>query len=161
MNSLDKIHHHLMEAERIALEELNISNLFYNEAFVETFMADKLNHTWNKQTQGGDAFETDGTPTEYKAINTRSKSKGSFQFHWLSDNCVNKFRNTNNMYFANRDGVTINEIYRVSTDQLLDKIEEKATKSKSTNGHVSFSLNQIKQMDPEQVYGLEVPADSH
>ena len=152
MSALDKIQQHLQAAEQIAKDELGVNNIFYNEAFIETFMASRLDHTWNPETQGGDAFESDGTPTEYKAINTRSKSNGSFQFHWLSDNCVDKLRNTNNMYFARRDGVTISEIYRVPTPELMDKIEEKCTKSKSTDGHVSFSLKQIKEMDPDKVF---------
>ena len=68
------------------------------------------------------------------------------------------------MYFARRDGVTISEIYRVPTPQLMDKIEEKCTKSKSTDGHVSFSLKQIKEMDPDKVFQYimyRVPYQDH
>ena len=152
MNALEKIKYHLREAERIGEEELGANNIFYNEGFIEAFMADNLNHVWNTDTQGGDAFEDDGTPTEYKAINTRSKSKGSFQFHWLSDNKMEKLHRTNNMYFARRAGVMVDEIYKVGTPRLIDKISEKATKSKSTNGHVGFSFKQILNLDPTQVY---------
>tara|TARA_R110002050_G_scaffold294725_1_gene452807 strand:- start:83 stop:550 length:468 start_codon:yes stop_codon:yes gene_type:complete len=150
-NPLNKIHQHLLEAQRIAKDELGVTNIFYNEAFIEAFMADKLNHKWNSDTQGGDAYEQDGTPTEYKAINTRSKSKGSFQFHWLSDNKSESLKQTNNMYFGIRDGVTVNNIYKVPTSSLIERIEEKCTKSKSTNGHVSFSMNQIMKMNPDRV----------
>jgi hypothetical protein len=149
---LDKIHHHLAEAERLAADELKVTNIFYNEAFIEAFMANKLNHNWNKETQGGDAYEQDGTPTEYKAINTNSKCNGSFQFHWLSDNKMSKLRETRNMYLARRAGVTLSEIYKLKTPHLLDKIERKCTNSKSTDGHVSFSFKQMLDMDPERVY---------
>ena len=150
--TLNQIRQHLQAAEQIAKEELGINNLFYNEAFIEAFMADSLNHTWNKETQGGDAFEEDGTPTEYKAINTRSKSKGSFQYHWLSENKRQSLEQTNNMYFGLRDGVTLTNIYKVPTPKLIDRIVEKCTNSKSTNGHVSFSFKQIMSMDPDKVF---------
>lgn len=152
MTSLDKIQYHLLEAEKIAKEELKVDNIFYNEGFIEAFIADKLQHKWNKETQGGDAFELDGVPTEYKAINTASKGKGSYQFHWLSENKMNKLKSTNNMFFARRHGVTLTDIYKIKTSNLIDKIEAKCTNSKSTNGHVSFSFNQILAMDPDQVY---------
>ena len=149
--SILKIKNHLKEAEKIAEEELGISNIFYNEGFIELFMADDLNHKWNSETQGGDAYEMDESPTEYKAVNTRSKSKGSYQFHWLSDKKVKKYSETKNMYFATRDGVSITEIYKLPTEKLLSKIEEKSTGGKSISGHVSFSLNQLKTMGAEQI----------
>ena len=146
MTSLQKINNLLREAERIAEYELGVTNIFYNEAFVEAFMADQLGHRWNVDTQGSDAYEPDGTPTEYKAINVRGKYKGTFQFHWLSENKMDKLRTTKNMYFAIRDGVELKEVYSVPTDKLIDKIQEKATNSKSTNGHISFTLEQIKKI---------------
>ena len=146
MSPLQKINSLLKQAEKIAEEELGITNIFYNEAFVEAFIADELGHEWNTKTQGGDAFEPDGTPTEYKAINVRGKYKGTFQFHWLSENKMEKLRNTKNMYFAIRDGVQLKEVYSVPTEKLIDKIQEKATNSKSTNGHISFTLEQIKKI---------------
>ena len=150
-NPLNKIHQHILEAQKIAQEELGVTNIFYNEGFVEAFMADQLGHKWNAETQGGDAYEQDGTPTEYKAINTRSKSNGSFQFHWLSNNKRKSLKQTNNMYFGMRDGVTVNDIYKLPTSSLIERIEDKCTKSRSTNGHVSFSMNQIMKMNPEKV----------
>ena len=41
-------------------------NIFYNEQFIELFIADRVGEKWNKETQGGDAFDSEGNPTEYK-----------------------------------------------------------------------------------------------
>ena len=46
MSALDKIQQHLQAAEQIAKDELGVNNIFYNEAFIETFMASRLDHTF-------------------------------------------------------------------------------------------------------------------
>lgn len=154
LESINRIEQLLQEAERIAKDDLGINNLFYNESFVELFMAAKLDHEYNNNTQGGDAIEPlISKPTEYKAINSRSKSKGSFQFHWLSENKIKKYQNTENMYFAVRDGVTITDIYKVPTSQIMPLLESKSTNSKSINGHAGFNVDKlIETFNAEKVY---------
>ena len=145
----------LLEAERIALEELGLRNIFYNEQFIELFMAVRLNHDFGNNTQGGDAIEKDtNSPTEYKAINQRSKSgKGTFQFHWLSENKVNEYKKTENMYFAIRDGVTIIKIYKVSSKKIMPYIDRNATGSKDIGGHTGFSEKTlVSKLDAELIY---------
>jgi hypothetical protein len=151
---VQRIEELLQQAEKIAKQELGLDNIFYNERFVEMFMADKLDHIYGNNTQGGDAIEVDiNKPTEYKAINLRSKSKGTFQFHWLSENKVKKYSNTKNMYFALRDGVTIKEIYKVSTKKIMPLINKKATGSKSITGHASFNTKKLVEvLKAEKVY---------
>lgn len=131
----------LLKAEKIANEELGLVNIFYNERFIELFIAERLGHKYGNDTQGGDAVESDsGKPTEYKAINTRSKSgKGTFQFHWLSDNKIVEYKKTKNMYFAIRDGITILKIYKVSTEKIMPLVDKNATGSKDIGGHAGFS----------------------
>ena len=143
--SVQKIEKLLKEAEKIAKEELGLDNIFYNERFVELFAASKLNHVYGNNTQGGDALESDiDKPTEYKAINLRNKGKNSsFQFHWLSDKKVKKYKDTENMYFIIRDGVTIKTIYKVKSKEVFPYIDRKATGSKSINGHVSFTESKV------------------
>tara|TARA_B100000424_G_scaffold85972_1_gene64290 strand:- start:2465 stop:2944 length:480 start_codon:yes stop_codon:yes gene_type:complete len=144
-DAVKKIHNLLLEAQNIAKDELDLDNIFYNERFIELFMSEKLGHEYGNATQGGDAFETDiNMPTEYKAINLRNKTgKGSFQFHWLSESKISKYKETANMYFAVRDGVTIKEIYKVPTKKVSPYLDKKATGSKSINGHTSFSVDKL------------------
>ena len=140
--SVKKIHSLLLEAEKIAKDNLDLDNIFYNERFIELFMSTELGHEYGNNTQGGDAFEIDiSKPTEYKAINTRNKTgKGSFQFHWLSENKVKKYKETENMYFCVRDGVTIKEIYKVPTEKVSPYLDKNATGSDDIGGHTSFSV---------------------
>jgi hypothetical protein len=121
--------------------------------YIELIAASKLGHSWSAHTQGGDAFEF-GTnkPTEYKFINERSKSKGSFQFHWLSNDKMKELEKTENMYFGTRNGVSINKIYKLPTSVILPSIAAKATGSDKTDGHKSFSLANIEKMGAALVY---------
>jgi hypothetical protein len=145
LESVKKIEKLLQEAEKIAKEELELDNIFYNERFIELFAAAKLNHLYGNDTQGGDAFEPDiKKPTEYKAINLRNKGKNaSFQFHWLSTKKVNKYKQTDNMYFIVRDGVTIQKIYKVKSKEVFPFIDKNSTGSASINGHVGFNENKV------------------
>ena len=156
MKAIQKIQSLLQEAEQIAKEELDLDNIFYNERFVEMFMANHLGHEYGNNTQGGDALDATETPTEYKAINLRSKSAGTFQFHWLSENKIKKYGQTNNMYFAIRDGVTIKKIYEVPTETIMPILEGKATGGKSINGHAGFNEKKlVEQLKAKLVYGEE------
>ena len=149
---IDKIYSLLKQAEDIAMTE-GYGNIFYNEQFIELFTANKINERWNTETQGGDAFDSGGNPTEYKAINMRSKGKGSFQFHWLSEKKIEKYKQCKTMNFIIRDGITIKEIYELPTSKLIGLIEEKATGSKDISGHKSFSLDDIIRKGAKKIYG--------
>lgn len=157
MEAIQKIQSLLEEAQQIAKDELNLDNIFYNERFIEMFMANHLGHEYGNNTQGGDALDVSGVPTEYKAINLRSKSKsGTFQFHWLSKNKIKKYAQTNNMYFAIRDGVTIQKIYEVPTSTIMPLLEAKATGDKSINGHAGFNEKKlIEELNAKLVYDAE------
>tara|TARA_Y100000004_G_scaffold190669_1_gene248159 strand:- start:471 stop:947 length:477 start_codon:yes stop_codon:yes gene_type:complete len=149
-HKIEKIYSLLKEAEDIAMSE-GYGNIFYNEQFIELFIADRLGETWNKETQGGDAFDSEGNPTEYKAINMRSKSAGSFQFHWLSEAKIEKLKQCKTMKFVIRDGVTIKEIYELPTSKLIGLIEEKSMDN-TIHGHKSFSLQNIIDMGAEKIF---------
>lgn len=56
MTSVSKIQKLLEEAQQIAKNELGLENIFYNERFIELFIADKLGHEYGNNTQGGDAI---------------------------------------------------------------------------------------------------------
>ena len=157
MEAIKKIQALLVEAQQIAKDEFDLDNIFYNERFIEMFMANHLGHEYGNNTQGGDALDESGTPTEYKAINMRNKGKsGTFQFHWLSENKIEKYAQTNNMYFAVRDGVTIQKIYEVPTNIIMPVLEAKSTGGKSINGHAGFNENKlIKTFNAKLVYDSE------
>jgi len=154
---VQKIEKLLFEAQQIAEKELGLKNIYYNEQYIELFMADKLGHEYGSDTQGGDAIETDiDKPTEYKAINTRNKSPGSFQFHWLSKNKIEEYNRTENMYFCIRDGVTIKKIYRVPTSEVMPLVDKNATGSSDIGGHAGFSEKTfLKKFNPDTVYPKE------
>jgi len=142
--AIEKIQFHLEEAQQIAKEELGLNNIFYNERYLEMFIADKLGHEYGNNTQGGDAIDKNGNPTEYKAINLRNKSKkGTFQFHWLSENKMKKYAQTDKMYFAVRDGVTLLKIYELPTTTLMPLLEAKSSGSKSINAHFGFDESKL------------------
>ena len=155
MEAIKKIQALLEEAQQIAKDEFDLDNIFYNERFIEMFMANHLGHEYGNNTQGGDALDETKTPTEYKAINMRNKGgSGTFQFHWLSENKIKKYGQTNKMYFAVRDGVTISKIYEVPTDIIMPVLEAKATGGKSINGHAGFNENKlINTFKAKLVYG--------
>ena len=157
MEAIKKIQALLVEAQQIAKDEFDLDNIFYNERFIEMFMANHLGHEYGNNTQGGDALDESGTPTEYKAINMRNKGKsGTFQFHWLSENKIEKYTQTNNMYFAVRDGVTIQKIYEVPTNIIMPVLEAKATGGKSINGHAGFNEKKlIETFNAKLVYDSE------
>jgi hypothetical protein len=149
----------IVEADRIANEN-GVRHLFYNEQFMELITAQKLGHLWEPHTQGPDGLESETKkPTEYKHINLRSKNKGSFQFHWLSNKKMQKIKETENIFCGVRDGATLLEVYKIPTKKLLPLLEEKATGSKKINGknkgHKSFSLEQIIDLGGELVYKLK------
>jgi len=153
--TIKKIEDLLLKAEKIANDELGLVNIFYNERFIELFIAERLGHKYGNNTQGGDAIESDtGKPTEYKAINTRNKSgTGTFQFHWLSENKIEEYKKTKNMYFAIRDGITILRIYKVSTKKIMPLVDKNATGSKDISGHAGFSEKTlIEKLDAKLVY---------
>ena len=154
MKAIQKIQALLEEAQQIAKDELDLDNIFYNERFIEMFMAHHLGHEYGNNTQGGDALDATKTPTEYKAINLRNKGKsGTFQFHWLSENKIKKYAQTNNMYFAVRDGVTIEKIYEVPTDTIMPILEGKATGGKSIHGHAGFNEKKlVEELNAKLVY---------
>ena len=157
MEAIKQIQSLLQEAEQIAKDQLGLDNIFYNERFIEMFMANHLGHEYGNNTQGGDALDATETPTEYKAINMRNKGKsGTFQFHWLSENKIEKYAQTNNMYFAVRDGVTIQKIYEVPTDVIMPVLEAKATGGKSIHGHAGFNEKKlIETFNATLVYDSE------
>ncbi len=128
-------------------DELDLGNIFYNEGFLELFLAEDLGHTWNKKTQGADAFDEVGHPVEYKM---RSNEDGSFQFHWLSDNKMEKLKSNERVYFATRNRTDFWEVYSIEMELILPTLNE-SRKSAGGSGHRTYSLQQLLDMGAVRV----------
>lgn len=126
---------------------LDITNLLYNEGYVDLMIASTLKHKYVVDTQGSDAFDEDDNPVEYKCIVKKgNKYSGSFQFHWLSAGKISKYKKCSHFYFAWRDGFVIEKVIRVRSVLLMPLIEAKAGADGSTGGHKSFSAKYIESL---------------
>jgi hypothetical protein len=153
MSEIKNLEKHLKAIEKIS-KSLGIKDIFRNKKFIEVLAAQKLGHRVNPSPGGADAWEyIDDVeyPTEYKSCDC-STGKGSFQFHWLSNNVMDSYRETLNIYFIGRNGIDIEWIYSIQIDKILPLIEEKATGGKSTNGHKAFSIKQLINLGAELRY---------
>jgi len=139
-------------------QELGINDIFRNKKFIEVIAANLLGHKVNNKPGGCDAWEIiDGVkyPTEYKSCDC-SNDKGSFQFHWLSNNVMETYKETKNIYFIGRIGVNIEYIFTIPTHKLVYLIEEKATGDNTYNARKAFTIKKLKKLGALQVYDRNV-----
>lgn len=161
-NAIKRIADLIQEAQDISEKELGINNIFYNESYIDMIIADILGHDYNSETQGGDAFDLEGNWIEYKTINANSKGTGSFQFHWLSHEKIEKYRKSK-FFFIVRQGARILRIYHIDNKILIPILEEKYKegeerrktlgKEKSIDAHKSFSEKKLLELGGELIYG--------
>jgi len=150
---IHKIEKRLEEIQHLATN-LGVRDIFRNKKFIEIFTAHKLGHEWNDKSYGADAYEMiNGReyPTEYKSTQDNGNGPNSFQFHWLSENKIEKIKACHNIYFIITRGVTILEIYRISTSKIIDLISEKASGSISIQGCKNFQLPQLISLGAERI----------
>jgi hypothetical protein len=139
-------------------DTLQVSNLLYNERYVDLLIAKCLGHKFNLETQGADAKTKNNRLVEYKCIVKKNgKYSGSFQFHWLSKKKIAKYQKCSYFYCAWRDGFKIEKIIRVDKDVLMKSIKKKKGEKGSTAGHKSFGHKQIEKLlldnNAKLVYG--------
>ena len=131
-------------------------------------MAMTLGHLYN-EGQGEDA-SFNNESCEYKTMVGKS---GSFQYHWISKEKLQKLKNTPHHYFGiyNKETSKLDRIYYLPLDNIIAEIEseyikaennlallnESGSKKKSKNidAHKSFSLSKIKKLGATLVYGSE------
>ena len=92
--SLDKIFLMIKDIKLIA-KNIGIDNIFYNEQYKELQISTLLKHVHN-EGQGSDAIFNNEN-CEYKTI---ANENGSFQYHWLSEDKMNKLRNTPSLFLC-------------------------------------------------------------
>ncbi|MBM3404402.1 MAG: hypothetical protein FJY10_05880 [Bacteroidetes bacterium] len=149
-NRVTEIISKLQEGVEIA-NELHISNLLYNEAYVALMIANILGHKFNIDTQEVDALDHNNNPVEYKFISRKAitgYTGRSFQFHWLSVEKVARYNLCSHFYFAWRNGFVIEKIICVSNHAIMQKILANQAPEGSTAGHASFGPRTIERLVP-------------
>ncbi len=129
-------------------KQLGLHNLFYNEQYKELEIALTLGHTYN-EGQGADAFLNNGEKCEYKSI---SKRTGSFQYHWLSPDKLEKIKYNTHNYFAVYENDKLKEIFYLHVDVLMPHFEMAVNNNPNKWSHKCFSLRALRDMDAESVY---------
>lgn len=143
-------------------------NILYNEQYKELELAMVLGHLYN-EGQGEDA-SINNENCEYKTMVGES---GSFQYHWISKEKLEKLKNTPHHYFGiyNKETSKLDRIYYLPLEKIINEIEAEYTKaeknlallnesgakkkSKNTDAHKSFSLSKIKNLGAKLVHGIE------
>lgn len=128
-----------------------IDDVLYNQKYLELLAAERHGMVYNPDPQGADATNpSTGGDVEIKCC----KEGYSWQFHWLSNNKMQKLRNTESFILAVHDGYAITRSYLVDRAQLLGMIESKATGTANIGGHKSFTEKQLAKLgiiDPIEV----------
>lgn len=164
-NSIKELFSCIEKIKKIG-KELGYDNILYNEQYKELEISLILGHKYN-EGQGQDAVNNINENCEYKTINGE---KGSFQYHWISKNKLDKLNNTPHHYFVIYDKETgrLDKIYYLHISKFIKEIESvylkseanrkllnsnsDSKKSKSIDAHKSFSLKKIKSLGGELIY---------
>ena len=140
---------------------LELGSIFYNEKYLEVILCNVLGILYNNETQGPDAFEN-GDWVELKITNKNEEGKfGSFQFHWLSKNKLDKYKKTKYIYFVFRDGIKFLKIYKMNMADFYPYLEEKAKRDGTylleetkINSHLSISSEKkLIELGAIKIYG--------
>jgi hypothetical protein len=127
-------------------EENGIKDVLYNQKYLEIMAAKRHGMVYNPDPQGADATNpATGGDVEIKCC----REGGSWQFHWLSNNKMNKLKKTEQMILAVHNNYQILRSYQLNPSQCNDiklLIEQKATGTSSIGGHKSFSEKQLKNL---------------
>ena len=159
LTDIQELLNKINEAKAIG-RRLGFPNILYNEQYKELEISITLGHKYN-EGQGPDATNEVGEKCEYK---TMTGEKGSFQYHWISREKIDKLRDTPHHYYAIYEKTTgiLSKIYYIHIDQIIGEIESGflkgeeerkiLNKSKHTNANKSFSIAKIKQLGAKVVY---------
>ncbi len=94
-------------------------------------------------------FLNNGEKCEYKSI---SKRTGSFQYHWLSPDKLEKIKYNTHNYFAVYENDKLKEIFYLHVDVLMPHFEMAVNNNPDKWSHKCFSLRALRDMDAESVY---------
>lgn len=125
----------------------SIEDVLYNQKYLEIMAAERHGMIYNPNTQGADATNPiTGGDVEIKCC----REGGSWQFHWLSKNKMEKLKKTETIILAVHNNYEIVRSYKLDStkcSQIKTLIEQKSTGTSSIGGHKSFSEKQLKKMN--------------
>ena len=127
-------------------------NIFTKEKFIELFAADILGHNWNPEGKEiADAWEQDGSPTEYKSRDINSSN--GIQFCGIDKNGIEKFKNHKHLYLINKTGPIIEEIYKFNMhDIIIEMIKIYGNNHKKKQ--INISIKRLFKLSNIQVFGI-------
>lgn len=125
----------------------SIEDVLYNQKYLEIMAAERHGMIYNPNTQGADATNPiTGGDVEIKCC----REGGSWQFHWLSKNKMEKLKRTETIILAVHNNYEILRSYKLDStrcDQIKILIEQKSTGTSNIGGHKSFSEKQLKKLN--------------
>ncbi len=110
--------------------------------FLEILAAEKLGHQWNTEKYGGDAWDADGNPVEYK--NTSINNPGG-TFH--TDYNVEKYTKIKDFYILVRDNGIVTHVYKGKSSSIIDKLRS----TKSERWRLTITPKNIEKYNLEKI----------
>ena len=118
----------------------------------EWMVAEILDHNCHKTKHGADAYSKDGTE-KYEYLSC--KEGGTFQLDRIHEDNLHRVERNDAFFFAlfdKRDGLSCKNIWKCTTDKVLEIVKNKIeTSKKKSSKHVSISLSWVEQ-NSEKVF---------
>jgi hypothetical protein len=118
----------------------------------EWMVAEILDHNCHKTKHGADAYSKDGTE-KYEYLSC--KEGGTFQLDRIHEDNLHRVERNDAFFFAlfdKRDGLSCKNIWKCTTDKVLEIFKNKIESSKKKSSkHVSISLSWVEQ-NSEKVF---------
>lgn len=145
----------LKKAQNLA-SKIGIDNILQPGIIKELIIAEILGHTLIPQKDLPDARDNHNNNYEYlSSINRQNviTNKGSsFQIDRVTKNNLKRITRNKAFYFAFfEDHLTIEEIYKIETEDVLKEVKRQLNLCKNEIGHVNFLTKWVKSAG-ERVY---------
>jgi hypothetical protein len=118
----------------------------------EWMVAEILDHNCHKTKHGADAYSKDGTK-KYEYLSC--KEGGTFQLDRIHEDNLHRVERNDAFFFAlfdKKDGLTCKNIWKCTTDKVLEIVKNKIESSKKNSSkHVSISLSWVEK-NSEKVF---------
>jgi len=140
----------LKKVQEIAEKNLQIKNILQPGIIKELIIADILGHTLIPQKNLPDAKDTQGNFYEYLSSinrkNVKNNKGSSFQIDRVTKNNLGRIKRNTAFYFAFFENhLTIEEIYKIETENVLKEVERQLNLCKNEIAHVNFLTKWIKK----------------
>jgi Restriction endonuclease PvuII len=139
----------IQEAQKLALEHYGISNILQPGIIKELMIADILGHRLVPQKDLPDAVDEKGNYYEYLASinrrNTKTNLGGSFQIDRVTSQNLTRITRNAAFYFAFfSDHLSIEEIWRVETQTVLQEVSRQLELCRNDIAHINFLTKWVK-----------------